>query len=440
MKRSDRPHIGLVAPSAYPLGGVAVWIEYLVAGLLARRYSVSVGLTSGSHHDVSRYCLNYPNLPVVPIENPTGSAEGRRRAIAGYIEEQRPDLVLGVNVADLYPAVRRLRARGRTDARVAMTLHAIEADLLADCRASTDVLDGVVASNRLACRLCATNAGLPEDRILYAPYGVDVRGLSTRVRRSEPGRRLEIAWAGRLEEPQKHVSHLVPILRALDARQADYKLRIAGDGPDRDQLLASLAPWTTQGKVEWLGALPATAMGEEIYSRSDILLLTSSWETGPIVVWEAMAAGVCVISSRYVGSGLEGSLHSGENCLMFDVGDSEAAAAQIMSAADCVTRERLVAAASKLVTQRYSRERSVDAWAVAIEKLMSRAPASVAAERACTPSGRLDRWFGVERAESVRRMLRVSYPHRDPGGEWPHTHSAHVDSQKLLLEAKRLDR
>ena len=39
-----------------------------------------------------------------------------------------------------------------------------------------------------------------------------------------------------------------------------------------------------------------------------------------------MSRGVVVVTSAYIGSGLEGGLVDTENCLMFPIGDIEAAA------------------------------------------------------------------------------------------------------------------
>lgn len=44
-------HILLVAPSAYPLGGVATWIDYIVPGLRQHDWKVTLGLTDGTHLD-----------------------------------------------------------------------------------------------------------------------------------------------------------------------------------------------------------------------------------------------------------------------------------------------------------------------------------------------------------------------------------------------------
>lgn len=416
-----------------------MWLDYLCRDLGARGFDPIVGLVQGSAHDVDAYRRAYRGIVSVPIGNPSGSAEGRRRALVAAFENLRPDLVVGVNIADTYPAVRRVRQRGRWLPRVAMSLHAIEPDLFGDIGLNVDVLDAVIASNRLACRLCEAESGMSSQRVLYAPYGVDAGALGAIAEHRRSDSRLRIAWVGRLEQSQKQVLQLPGILDALDQSGLNYVLRIAGDGPERVQLLDKLASWIQRGKVEWLGAMPSADVPERVYGDADVLLLTSTWETGPIVIWEAMAAGVCVVTSRYVGSGLENALLHDTNCLMFDVGDVASAAAQIARASDVAFRQCLVNAGWKLVDARYSRETSVDSWAAAFKSVMRLPPTTPAPETAPASSGRLDRLVGTAAAESVRKVLGIRYLHTSAGGEWPHAFSSRENESLLLERAKLLD-
>ena len=438
----------LLAPSAYPLGGVAVWLAYLAPGLAAHGWRARVGLVAGRWHDVAAYRAAYPGLDAIAIDNPTGSAEGRIRALAEVLRRERPAVVLAVNIVDAYAAVQRVRQEGQP-IKVAMALHGIAADLLADlAREAPRGLDAVIATNRLACALCTREAQMPAERVLYAAYGVDVAALSAVPRAPQvpqvPGRGpLRIVWVGRLEQPQKRAHDLPAVLSALDALGVDYHLRIVGDGPERDALAQTLEPWLARGCAELAGALPAGELGEQVYAQADVLLITSSWETGPIVAWEAMAAGVAVVSSRYVGSGLEGALRDGDNALLFDVGDGAAAAAQLARlAGEAGLLGRLAEAGRGLVAARYSIEASVAAWARALDAVMALpvAPgAGTAARLLPAPAGRLDRWLGVGLAETVRHTLGIRFAHREAGGEWPHTAAVGGDEASLLARAEHLD-
>jgi len=52
---NHRGSLLFVAPSAYPLGGLATWLDYLVPGLRDKGWKVTIGLTAGQFHNVDAY-------------------------------------------------------------------------------------------------------------------------------------------------------------------------------------------------------------------------------------------------------------------------------------------------------------------------------------------------------------------------------------------------
>jgi glycosyltransferase involved in cell wall biosynthesis len=433
-----------VAPSAYCLGGVQVWLNKLILGLRTDpQWSAQLALPAGIHHDLPRYLRAYPELVALPLANPTGSAEGRRQAISKLLLAHNPDLVVGVNIADLYPAVRRARRMGYIG-KVVFSLHGLAGDLLADIADEADLLDGVIATNRLSCRLVERLTALPPDRIFYAPYGVDLPNASAATKRvdgeatdTEP---LRILWVGRLEQEQKRVHDLKAILLALDRKRLPYQLTIAGDGPEQEALRQALQPWIVDQRVILAGALSSQIMISTVYPSQEVLLITSQWETGPIVAWEAMAAGLSVVSSAYIGSGYEAALQSGENCLLFPIGNSEEAASALARSADRHLREQLVQHGRELVHQRYTQEVSLQAWREAFRRVLASAPRTqINPETPLPPSGRLDRVLGASVANRLRRRLGLQFAHQSPGGEWPHTAHGEIREDSILEKAREID-
>jgi len=426
----------VIAPSAYPLGGVATWLDGLVPGLRARGIETEVALLAGEHHDVDRYCAAHPALgPARRITNPGGSRVGRRRALEAAIRQVGPDVVLSVNVADVELAIDRLRAQGATRARLTVSQHGILPAFLDHLRAHRDAVDLAICTNRLTVALALKLAGLPVDRVAYAPYGVAMEEAgSDRSRDNGP---LRILWAGRLESSQKRARDLPGIVEALDRRRLDYRLRVAGAGPDEAALRERLE--RPGGRVSFLGSLSPGRMRREAYADSDVLLVTSSWETGPIIAWEAFAAGVAVVSSRFLGSGVERALVDGENVLFFAPGDVEGAAMALARSADGPLRRRLLAAGRERVGERYTLERSLDAWEEAIRASLPRPPRATAGLRErVRPAGRLDRVLGARGAETVRAALGRRNPQGNPGAEWPHAYGR-SDLPGFLELATRLD-
>jgi len=431
------------APSAYLLGGVQDWLADLVPGLRRDGHDVTIAVADGLFHRLEPYNKAYPDLACIGMRNPTGSQEGRIQAIVHRIHTIKPDLIVGVNIAALYPAMASLRKRGDQVGKLIITLHAIEADYLEDLREYRPIVDAVVVTNRLTAALVAQESGIAPERILYAPYGVTMPADQTPRLISDDV--LRIAWVGRFEQSQKRVYDLLSILDRLDRLSFPYYLTLAGDGPDAASIQAQLQPWIGAGKVRWLGRLARHQLQSQVYGQNDVLLITSSWETGPIVAWEAMAAGVVVVSSCYVGSVAEGALQDGQTALLFPIGDSVAAAAALARLRDSKLRLTLANAAFEMVRRRYSDSASLAAWLDVFRTCMDLPPlppvdvAEMARMAVTAPSGRFDRWLGVSRAEQIRRLLGLNFRHRSAGSEWPHSMHEAADNGGLLAKASRLE-
>ena len=432
-----------IAPSAYRLGGMQIWLHDLVSHLeINTSWRVKLALVSGKHHCIDSYIKSFPGLPVVPVENKTGSVIGRRIAISRLLRDLNPDLAVGVNIADLYLGANHAKPMG-FGGKVVMTLHGIASDLTADAMQYSQFIDAAIATNRLSCGILKDKTAIPEERILYAPYGVDTSYCSSqpgfkRVNENGP---LRIAWVGRVEQDQKRVWDLIPILNELDKSCISYHLSIAGHGPEFGAIDKVLTPWIGKGRVTVLGAISSQQLQSQVYDTHQVLLITSSWETGPIVAWEAMASGLVVVSSSYIGSGLENALQHNHNCLLYPVGDPVGAARAILRLIDPATRDYLAFQGRILVQDRYSKEASNTSWVQALETVV-RLPSLpwVDTKIHSSSSGRLDRLLGIRNAERLRQCLGSSYVHRSPGSEWPHTSNGHADDQELFQFAKELDR
>ena len=430
-----------VAPSAYPFGGVADWLAYLLPGLERLGWTCTLGLVAGRHHHVNRYLDRHPFGRVRQIANPTGSAEGRVRAVQSAIETTAAQVVATINIVDVYEAIRRMRQRGSPDALLVTTLHGLQDDLLADIAFNRDVIDAVISSNRLSQALALDALDGADARSLYAPYGV---ALPTDISR-DTGRAdcIRLLYSGRVEQEQKRVLDLPPLLSALRKHGRSVQLVIAGDGPDAPRLKDAFASAGVADCVRWAGVLNREALAHQ-YRDSDALIITSDWETGPIVAWEAMANRLPVVSSSYVGAGRERALIDGKNCLLFPVGDTDAAAAKVMQLQDEAIRNRLTDNAYQTVFARYTLDASVKAWAEAFGQalqLPSLLRGSALTSQAALPSsGRLDRFLGPRMGESVRAALGVAYEHASAGAEWPHTRQSSVDATAFLAQAARVDR
>lgn len=434
-----------VAPCAYHPSGVAVWLDRLSSSLVDAGAIFTAALPSSRLHDLPRYTQLYPRLQTVPLVNKTGSQEGRVRAIARVVAGMRPDVVLGVDIADTYLAVNRVRRATKREMHVALTCHGLVPGVFADAHAYRDVLDAVICVNRLAQAMMADVARLDPARVMYAPCGA---GLTSPARPEarEPcdGRQadvLRLAWVGRLEREYKRVEDLVSLVRKLSTAGVPFELVIAGDGTQASNVRAQLESFECSGMVRWLGALPPAEVGAQVFQHADILLVTSQSEASPLVVWEAMAHGVAVVSSRWVGLECEGTLRDGVNCWLFPVGDMAAAVDCIMRARDVPTRSAVVEAARALHRERYSSAASACAWQQAICMMRARRPKPPLSldPGGAVARGWMDSIVGVAIAEHLRVLLRRRFKHQYPGTEWPWQNHEGMGLDAFMRRASQLD-
>lgn len=427
--------LAIVAPSAYLLGGVQTWLDYIVPGLESYGWTVTVLLVHGVHSNAYQYLQKHPFIRSRIVENPSGSREGRVRALAVALERSDPDAVLVVNIVDAYDAVARLKIGGRRGLRVAMALHGLHGCFFEDMQRIGSSIDAVIATNRLAVEAATTVARLEPDRVFYAPCGVEIPAQSHGISAKDG---LVLLFSGRFDATEKRVFDLFRIAIRLRELQVDFRLHLAGSGPDEMGLREALAPFGDQ--VRFFGVLEEAEMHSNFFRPGAIMMILSPSETGPLVAWEAMANSTAIVCSRFRGMGLEGGLRDGENCLCFDVGDVESAVRAILQLRDVRLRQNLIAEGRRTVSCRYTRDLSIAAWNSALLDLFC-LPQQVPDrhEFRVSPSGRLDAVLGVGVAECLRNVCGIRFLHNSAGSEWPHSYgSAESPGHDAVLDS--LDR
>lgn len=151
-------------------------------------------------------------------------------------------------------------------------------------------------------RAAALAAGLPANRIVVRPIGIDRAHFapgSTPVAQRRP----LILFLGRLVE-KKGCIFLLEAFAQIRAQLPDAELVVAGDGPERARLTARAAEI---GGVRFLGAY-TRAQANELLAEARVFCLPSiTAESGdaeglPLVVLEAQASGVPVVTSARGGA------------------------------------------------------------------------------------------------------------------------------------------
>jgi len=186
--------------------------------------------------------------------------------------------------------------------------------------------DGIFSCGRLGLQYFV-KYGADPGRCFYFPYEPDynlignldssvIRQTRRRFGLSESRRR--IVFCGRLTEV-KRPDLMIAAFVALAPQRPDWDLLVIGDGPLRAPLQARL-PADLWPRVTWTGFLDDQAAVSALYRSCDVLVLPSDYEPWALVVNEAAAAGLAIVSSNIVGASAE-LVRDGVNGRLFPPGD-----------------------------------------------------------------------------------------------------------------------
>jgi glycosyltransferase involved in cell wall biosynthesis len=293
-----------------PTGPGAVAQEWM-DGVEIRRFRYALGGREKLATGVSGIVPNLRAHPQLALQVPPFVMQMTRA-----VRRSAPECDL-LHAHWLYPSgLVAIRERRRTGIPVVVTAHGGDVNLAMRnpllgrlVRRVGNGADRVLSvSDDLAEKLVAL--GVRSTRIQVVPLGVEPRQV---VRTSVSGV-AHIAFVGSLIA-RKGVDVL---LRALQALPADLvEIDILGDGPERTRLEKMAEGVAT--KVRFHGEVAPSAVAS-VLERVDALVLPSWSEGRPVVVMEAMAAGIPVIASRIAGTSelVEHEITG----LLFDVGDA----------------------------------------------------------------------------------------------------------------------
>ena len=179
----------------------------------------------------------------------------------------------------------------------------------------------------------------PVEKVHLIPNGVDTARFARKPRRDVLPRlvkRPREKWLGTFAglRPVKNLPRLV---RAFATLPDEWQLVIAGEGPERETILAAARAAAVDDRVHLVGfvADPASLIG-----LFDLFALASDSEQFPISVVEAMAAGLAVASPAVGDVAL--MLAPANAPYVTDPGDDEALGEALRAlAADAALRERI---------------------------------------------------------------------------------------------------
>jgi len=157
-------------------------------------------------------------------------------------------------------------------------------------------LSDIVISPSPMVRKSLLSAGVPESKIINSSFGwAPSKVYSTKKLKEKPSAGVTVAFVGTLCV-RKGVHLLKEIWGNL---HAEAKLLIVGRiAPDFKHRISGFLEQKDVEHYEWLDDL------SEIYSRADVFVLPSLEEGSPLVIYDAMGAGLPIIASPMGGGGL----------------------------------------------------------------------------------------------------------------------------------------
>jgi glycosyltransferase involved in cell wall biosynthesis len=129
--------------------------------------------------------------------------------------------------------------------------------------------------------------------------GIPIEQFTRAHDRNGAGHRPVILYIGRLV-PEKGQTVLLEAMARLTERGIDVELQLAGDGALRPELERSAARLDIADRVSFLGAVGQEEL-RELYEAASIFCLPSFAEGVPVVLMEAMAMGLPVVTTRIAG-------------------------------------------------------------------------------------------------------------------------------------------
>ncbi len=163
--------------------------------------------------------------------------------------------------------------------------------------------------------------------------------------------------AGRLAR-EKGFDLLVSAFAEVSSQRKDWRLEIAGEGPEREVLTEQIKALGLETRI----GLPGHVSDVSTRMRSaELFVLSSRHEAYPMVLCEAMAAGVAIIASD-CPTGPRSIIEDGKNGLLVPTEDSVALGSAIMQLIDDTPRRRRLGTAAQIKAPQLSAEFVMQKW------------------------------------------------------------------------------
>ena len=289
------------------VGGAERCLQNLAIGLDRNRFDPVVYCLGPRPRTAEASCVEPIEAAGIPVHclgaNQAWHFPKTVRQLVGLLVDQKPQILQSF----LFHA----NFVGRLAAKRAKIPHALSGIRVAERhskwhlwldRWTQQMVERYVCVSESVAQFSATHGGLPKDRLVVIPNGIDSDAIASTspADLSEfgiaPGRKA-VTFVGRLE-PQKGLLWLLETAVQWLPRLPDHDLLLVGDGQQRLQLERQAERLGIAKRVHMVGWRPDVL---EILAASQLLVLPSKWEGMPNVVLQAMALGLPVLATNVEG-------------------------------------------------------------------------------------------------------------------------------------------
>jgi glycosyltransferase involved in cell wall biosynthesis len=303
-------------------GGAEKQMTLLACGLPRDRFEVHVAVLT--HDGPYRQALSAQGIPVTLIVKRGKIDLGAYRRLRRLIHELQPQIV--------HTWIFAANAYGRAAALAEGVPHVIAGERCVDPwkRWHELAIDRWLArrtsrivTNSSGVRDFYARQGMPAEKFVIIPNGIDSDGNAASRSRAEWSRELKIPesarWIGAVGRlwPQKRYKDLIWAAELLKAGRGDAQLLIVGEGPQRDELESFCHDVQVEDHVHFLGERSDVA---QLLPQLDCFWLGSGYEGQSNALMEAMLAGIPVVATDIPGN--QDLVVAGETGYLVPVGDA----------------------------------------------------------------------------------------------------------------------
>lgn len=297
----------ILAPS--PVGGLERVVQSLACAQQADERLGDVHVVTMSQAPVRALAsfidpLRDAGVRVHTVVTPPRAYARQREELRALVEQLTPDIV---HTHGTHADVLGLRLGESTGAATVSTLHGVVGGDLKNRvyewlqRRSCRQRDAVVAVSRpLAAALLHQGFAPERTHVVRNTWRSGTTSLTRTAARQAlglPAQGFIVGWVGRISH-EKGLDVLIDALGLFPT--LDVHLAVIGDGSERATLQRSSARslMVHQGRLHWVGMRPGA---DALLTAFDVVVLSSRTEGTPMLLFEAMSAGVPVIAAAVGG-------------------------------------------------------------------------------------------------------------------------------------------